>query len=435
MTPSREKESAGIEEDPEAEGHDARPAISRRALLTGGAAAIGGAVLHTAADALSQVPGAMGPPDAPDPTRIQGAPASPRGSRSPSFEAGRLPVARGQVSFTPLQDLDGIITPSDLHFERHHAGIPAIDPERYRLVIHGMVEQPTSFSLDDLKRFPRRSHLGFIECSGNGGSGFNSPNTEVPPQIVDGLFSNSEWVGVPLSTLLAEVGADPDGSWILAEGSDAAVMTRSIPREKAMDDALVAYAQNGEPIRPAQGFPVRLVLPGWEGNTQVKWLRRLEVGDRPWMGREETAHYTDPVRGGNARMFTMTMDAKSIITFPAFPAVLPEEGWWEITGLAWSGRGVIDRVEVSTDGGSTWEEARLDDPVLPRCGTRFRHAWRWDGNETVLQSRAVDETGYVQPTHEEYLAERGPGTRYHYNHIRGWRVTPEGNVLYDARGA
>lgn len=435
MTPSRDTpESHPMEDVDEARSDSPRP-ISRRALLAGGAVAIGGAVLHTAADALSQVPRGTGPQDAPDPTRVQGAPASPRGARAPSVESARVPVARGQVSFTPIQDLDGIITPADLHFERHHAGIPAIDPDEYRLVIHGMVERPTSFSLADLERFPRRSHLGFVECSGNGGSGFNGSNPELSPQVVDGLFSNSEWVGVPLSTLLAEVGVDPAATWILAEGSDAAVMTRSIPMDKAMDDALVAYGQNGEPIRPAQGFPARLVLPGWEGNAQVKWLRRLEVGDGPWMGREETAHYTDPMRDGTARMFTLVMDPKSIITFPAFPAVLPEDGWWEITGLAWSGRGAVERVEISTDGGDTWTEARLEDPVLPRCGTRFRHAWRWDGSETVLQSRAVDETGAVQPTHDEFLEQRGPGTRYHYNHIRGWRVTADGSVLYDARGA
>lgn len=415
------------------DGEDGGRPLSRRTLLAGGAAALGGAVLHTAADALSQVPESLAPPDQPDPTTVQGDLASARGDRAPSVELSRLPVAEGQVSFTPLQDLDGIMTPSDLHFERHHAGIPDIDPDRYRLLIHGMVDRPSSFSLDDLRRFPRGSHLGFIECSGNGGSAFRSSSGELAPQILDGLVSNSEWVGVPLSVLLREVGADPEADWILAEGSDAAVMTRSIPVEKAMDDALVAYAQNGEPLRPAQGFPVRLVLPGWEGNAQVKWLRRLEVGHGPWMGREETAHYTDPMKDGTARMFTLVMDAKSLITFPAFPARLPEEGWWEITGLAWSGRGRIETVEISVDGGQTWEEAALESPVLPRCATRFRHLWQWDGTEALLMSRATDETGYVQPSYEEYLDERGPGTRYHFNHVRGWRVTSDGRVLYHAR--
>ena len=415
-------------------GRNGRP-LSRRALLAGGAAAIGGAILHTAADALSQVPGSLGPPDGPDPTRVQGAPASPRGSRAPGVDLARVPVARGEVSFSPLQDLEGIMTPSDLHYERHHAGIPTIDPDRYRLLIHGMVERPTSYSLADLKRFPKRSHIGFVECSGNGGGAFRTTNPKMSPQVLDGLFSTSEWIGVPLSTLLQEVGADPNASWILAEGSDAALMSRSIPMAKAMEDALVAFGQNGEPLRPAQGYPVRLILPGWEGNTQVKWLRRLELGDRPWMVRDETDEYTDPMRDGTARMFTMVMHSKSIITFPAYPAILPEPGWWEVSGLAWSGKGKVARVEISADGGDTWEAAQLQKPVLPRCGTRFRYLWKWDGGPALLMSRATDETGDVQPTYQEFLDRRGPGTLFHYNHIRGWRVDSDGNVTYDARAS
>lgn len=405
------------------------PSITRRAVIAGGVAALGGAVLHTAAQALSQLPGQPSLPQ--DPTRIQGALAGPRGERAPSVEIQR--AGAGQVSFSPLQDLDGIITPADLHFERHHAGIPSIDPSTYRLMIHGMVERPTSFSLSDLQRFPRASHLGFVECSGNGGRAYTGASEEITPQQADGLFSNSEWIGVPLRTLLQEVGADPEATWILAEGSDAAVMTRSVPMEKALDDALVAFGQNGEPIRPAQGFPARLILPGWEGNAQVKWLRRLEVGDGPWMGREETAHYTDPVEDGRARMFTLVMDTKSLITFPAFPAILSEPGWWEVTGLAWSGRGRIQRVEISADGGETWTDATLQDPVLPKSATRFRYLWQWDGAEAILQSRATDEAGVVQPSHAEFLAARGPSTRYHYNHVRGWRVAEDGRVTYDAR--
>jgi sulfane dehydrogenase subunit SoxC len=410
-----------------------RRVLTRRALIAGGAAALGGVVLHTAADALSQVPGAGAAQAATDgnaaadPTKIQGELAQPVGQRAPSVDLRRS--LGGQVSFTPLEGLDGIITPADLHFERHHAGIPAIDPDRYRLMIHGMVDRPTSFSLADLKRFPRTSHLGFLECSGNGGRSVGTGG-QVSPQQLDGLLSTSEWVGVSLPLLLEEVGADPDATWVLAEGSDAAVLTRSIPMEKARSDAIVAYMQNGEPIRPAQGFPARLLLPGWEGNTNVKWLRRLEVGDGPWMSREETAHYTDPMADGTSRMFSMVMDAKSLITFPAFPAVLPETGWWEITGLAWSGRGKVARVEVTTDGGGTWEDAVLQEPVLPRCATRFRHLWRWDGGEVTLQSRATDETGNVQPSYEEFVEVRGPATRYHYNQVRGWQVAADGNVTY-----
>lgn len=430
---SEEDLSTSSESPPGDPPDDGRRALTRRALIAGGAAALGGVVLHTAADALSQIPGAGGaqPIDpgaqAPDPTKVQGELAGPVGGRAPSVELRRAPA--GQVSFTPLQELDGIITPADMHFERHHAGIPAIDPDRYRLMIHGMVDRPTSFSLADLKRFPRTSHLGFVECSGNGGRSLGTGG-QVSPQQLDGLFSNSEWVGVPLPLLLEEVGADPAATWVLAEGSDAAVLARSIPMEKARDDAIVAYMQNGEPIRPAQGFPARLILPGWEGNTNVKWLRRLEVGDGPWMTREETAHYTDPMADGTSRIFTMVMDSKSLVTFPAFPAVLPEAGWWEITGLAWSGRGKIARVELSVDGGKSWEDAALQEPVLPRCATRFRHVWRWDGSEALLQSRATDETGNVQPSYEEFIDLRGPATRYHYNHVRGWQVASDGSVTY-----
>ena len=334
-------------------------------------------------------------------------------------------------SRTPIEQLPGIITPADLHFERHHAGVPAIDPEQYELLIHGMVDRPMTFTLDDLKRFPAQSRLCFVECSGNGGAAYNrNANRERAPSQIDGLLSTSEWTGVLLSTLLREVGVSRGASWLLAEGGDAALMSRSIPLEKALDDAMIAYGQNGEAIRPAQGYPARLLLPGWEGNAQVKWIRRLEVSDRPSMTREETSKYTDPLADGTARQFSFTMDAKSIITFPAFPNVLPERGWWEITGLAWSGRGRITGVEVSTDGGTTWAPAQLQEPVLSKCATRFRHVWNWDGGEALLMSRAIDETGYVQPDLETQIAARGAGTSYHYNTIRPWKVEADGSVFF-----
>jgi sulfane dehydrogenase subunit SoxC len=334
-------------------------------------------------------------------------------------------------SRTPHEELPGIITPADLHFERHHAGVPAIDPDRYELLIHGMVDRPMTFTLDDLKRFPAESRLCFVECSGNGGAAYTrDANPERSPGQIDGLLSTSEWTGVPLATLLREVGVNPGASWLLAEGGDAAVMSRSVPLEKALDDAMIAYGQNGEAIRPAQGYPARLLLPGWEGNAQVKWIRRLEVSDRPSMTREETSKYTDPLADGTARQFSFVLDAKSLITFPAYPFVLPEQGWWEIRGLAWSGRGKITRVEVSTDGGRTWAQAQLQEPILSKCTTRFRHVWNWDGGETVLMSRAIDETGYVQPDLETLIAARGPGTSYHYNNIRPWRVEEDGRVFY-----
>jgi sulfane dehydrogenase subunit SoxC len=370
-----------------------------------------------------------------DPTKAPGTPTTPLGSRSPFVAPARSPV--GNItgsSLTPLQDLTGTITPSDLHFERHHAGIPVIDPSTHTLFVHGLVERPTMFSLDDLKRFPQVTRTAFVECSGNGelawrSGPFGTPNPGLSPQKVAGLTANSEWTGVSLRALFDEVGAKRDATWFLAEGGDASRLARSIPIEKARDDALVVWAQNGEPIRPAQGFPLRLLLPGWEGSTNVKWLRRLELGTRPWMTRWETATYTDPLADGTARQFAFVMDATSIITSPAHPETIAP-GWRQVSGLSWTGRGVIKRVEVSTDAGRTWEDARLQDPVLPKAHTRFAHMWNWDGREAILLSRATDETGYVQPTRAELMRARGPGTLYHWNFISGWRVMPNGRVFF-----
>ena len=408
--------------------------ISRRAMFGATGGLIAGGLLKTQADALTVGEAAAGPQTAPaDPTKMMGAPTSVLGQRAPGEQPRRRMgnPAVTSSSRTPIEELQGIITPADLHFERHHAGVPAIDPERYELLIHGMVDRPMTFTLDDLKRFPSESRICFVECSGNGGAAYNrNANPERSPSQIDGLFSTSEWTGVPLATLLREVGVSRGASWVLAEGGDAAVMSRSIPLEKALDDAMIAYGQNGEAIRPAQGYPARLLLPGWEGNAQVKWIRRLEVSDRPSMTREETSKYTDPLGDGTARQFSFVMDAKSTITFPAYPYVLPERGWWEIRGLAWSGRGRITRVEVSTDGGRTWAPAQLQEPILSKCTTRFRHVWNWDGGEALLMSRAIDETGYVQPDLETQMAARGEGTSYHYNSIRPWRVEPDGRVFF-----
>ncbi|HXV61376.1 MAG TPA: sulfite dehydrogenase [Vicinamibacteria bacterium] len=397
--------------------------LSRRKLLVGVAGGLGATALG-AEDKRPLVPD--------DTTKLQGPPPTEIGERSPFVKPRRL-VMRAEPSSgsrTPLQDLRGIITPSDLHFERHHAGIPRIDPERYSLLIHGMVERPTVFSLSDLERFPATSRLYFLECSGNGGEALRDPREDMTPQQIDGLTSTSEWTGVPLALLLREVGALAEARWFLAESMDAAVMTRSIPMGKAWEDAMIAYAQNGEPLRPENGYPVRLFLPGWEGNANVKWLRRIELSDRPFFTREETSKYTDPVPGGKARMFTFDMDAKSIITFPAYPQRLTDTGYWEIRGIAWSGRGVITRVELSVDGGQSWQDAELQEPVLPKCHTRFRMLWNWQGQPATLVSRATDETGSVQPTTEEFRRVRGEGTRYHFNHLRAWRVQKDGKVVF-----
>ena len=298
--------------------------------------------------------------------------------------------------------------------------------------MHGMVDRPMVFKMTDLKRYPETSRIHFMECSGNGGGAYN-PNgmrTELSVQQLDGLLSTSEWTGVMLSTILREVGVQPGASWLLAEGSDSAMLSRSVPLEKAMDDAMLAYGQNGEAIRPEQGYPLRLTLPGWEGNAQVKWLRRIEVTDRPTMTREETSKYTDPLKDGTARQFSFVMDAKSVITFPSYPYVLPDSGWWEIKGLAWSGRGKITSVEVSTDGGWNWTEAELQPPILSKSTVRFRHLWNWDGNEAIILSRTTDETGYVQPTVQQLWEARGERTRYHQNHQRAWKVAADGAVTF-----
>jgi len=403
--------------------NDDKTNISRRRLL---AAAGGVAIVRAASGEQIQVAGSTTSVPS-DPTKVPGAPATRLGARSP-FEQPKRRTIGGVISFTPLQDLHGTITPADLHFERHHAGIPTIDPERYELLIHGMVKRPMKFSLAELKRFPATTRICFIECSGN------LPlraKPETTPQFVAGLTSQSEWTGVRLATLFREVGVRPRASWLLAEGSDAAVMTRSIPVDKALDDAIIAYAQNGEAVRPAQGYPVRLLLPGWEGNTSVKWLRRIELSDRAFQTREETAKYTDPLKDGAVRQFSFVMDARSVITFPAYPVRL-EPGWIEIRGLAWTCRGRITQVDVSTNNGNSWEKAELQVPVLPEAHTRFRHLWKWDGRPTGILSRARDETGYTQPTRAELDAARGTPQgpfAYHYNSITGWRIGRDGMVL------
>jgi sulfane dehydrogenase subunit SoxC len=355
--------------------------------------------------------------------------ASELGARSSYAHPKRTPGLStiGSTSATPIQDLFGTITPSDLHYEVHHSGIPTIVPTAYKLLLHGLVARPRAFTLDDLQRLPSETRTCFIECAGN--YPVNAPPTATPQDLA-GLMSQSEWTGVPLRVLFDEVGLRPNARWFLAEGGDPVHLDRSIPVEKGLDDALVAYAQNGEALRPGQGYPVRLVLPGWEGNTNIKWLRRLKLGEAPFMTRWETSRYSDGLPDGRIRQFSFVLDARSIITRPAAPQqILP--GWLNISGLAWSGRGRIARVDVSMDGGTTWQAADLQGPVLPKAQTRFGTMWRWDGNESVLMSRAVDETGYVQPTVGELLAVRGRATGpYHLNPIVAWRVPRDGRIQF-----
>ena len=370
----------------------------RRTFLAAAAAVAGIGGLPRIAGAAAP-PGAVERPVPADPTKVQGTPTNDDGgygSRSQFESEARwrfgTPTKESSWTMTPLEHGMGIITPSGLHFERHHGGITTIDPSRHTLLVHGMVEQAKKYSMADIHRFPSISRTMFIECSGNGLTAWSKPTLKTV-QGTHGLTSTSEWTGVPLALLLRESGIKPGAKWVLAEGADAAVMTRSIPLDKCLDDAFIAYGQNGEAIRPEQGYPIRLMLPGWEGNTHIKWLRRLEVSDVPYQTREETSKYTDLMANGIARQFTFVMEAKSVITFPSGEMKLPAPGFYEVTGIAWSGRGKITRLEVSADGGKTWADAHLQGPVLPICHTRFRFPWPWDGKPAVLQSRATDETG------------------------------------------
>jgi sulfane dehydrogenase subunit SoxC len=394
--------------------HGRTRGVTRRAVLAGSL----GAAVVTLRGARPAAQGAQG---APSP---YGRLPNELGARAPQEQLRRITIPTS--SRTPLQDLHGTVTPSDLHFERHHGGVAVVDPRAYGLLVHGMVERPLTFTLDDLKRFPQTSRLCFLECSGN----FTRTGGEkTTAQALLGLTSQSEWTGVRLATILREVGARPQASWFLAEGQDAAQMTRSVPIREVLDEAMIAYAQNGEALRPEQGYPARLLLPGLEGNASVKWLRRLELADQPFMTREETSRYTDPLPDGTARQFSFVMDARSIITAPSYPQRV-QPGWIEIRGLAWSGRGRIQRVEVSTDRGTRWTAAELQAPVLPKAHTRFRLPWQWDGRPTEILSRAVDETGYVQPEWTALLAARGRRTRYHLNPVTGWTIGADGRVLF-----
>ncbi|HEX6137832.1 MAG TPA: sulfite dehydrogenase [Casimicrobiaceae bacterium] len=391
-----------------------------------------------ASPAVAQAPPGPGVHDVPpDASKVQGYPLADEsyGTRS-QFETEvrrRFKTATAQSSWTmtPLDKGCGIVTPSGLHFERSHGGTAVIDPARHVLYVHGMVREPRKFSMQDIRRFPSMSRIMFIECSGNGLTEWSKPTMRTV-QFTHGLTSTSEWTGVPLATILAEAGVRPGAKWLLAEGGDAAAMTRSIPLAKALKDCFVAYGQNGEAIRPEQGYPLRLMVPGYEGNIHIKWLRRIEVSDAPFMTREETSKYTDLLASGKAVQFSFEMEAKSVITEPSGDMTLEGPGFHEIRGLAWSGRGAIRRVDVSTDGGRTWRRAALQAPVLPICHTRFRLPWQWDGSEAILQSRCVDDTGYVQPTLGQLIAVRGLngpiGSIYHLNAIQSWHVASDGKV-------
>lgn len=331
------------------------------------------------------------------------------------------------ISMSPLHKMKGIITPSGLHFERYHGGVPEVNPDDHRIMINGMVDRPLLLTMDELMSFPSESHIHFLECPANGGMEWRGAQMEAL-QFTHGMISGSEWTGVKLSTILQECGVKPEAKWVLAEGADAAGMTRSIPLDKAMDDTLVVFAQNGEMLRPEQGYPVRLFTPGWEGNTSVKWLRRLEIGDMPWAQREETSKYTDLLADGKARKHSFVQEVNSVITSPCPENPIKRKGLLQLEGMAWSGRGKVKRVDVSLDGGVSWQTAKLKGLVLSKSLTRFGMEINWQGEPLLLQSRAVDETGYVQPTLSQLREARGTSSIYHKNSIHTWQIQTDGTV-------
>jgi sulfane dehydrogenase subunit SoxC len=409
--------------NPETSGQES----SRRRFLKGGAA------LSAALAAGAGLPIAARAQRAPDdPSKVLGAPIRPYGERS-RFEQSvreRSPISKTDEwasSLTPLAETLGIITPSALHYEVHRGGVPDIDPWKHRLLLHGLVDRPVVLTVEEIRRLPSTSRILFLECQGNTFSEWRAP-TGKTVQATHGSTSCSEWTGVPLSLLLREAGVQQGATWIVAEGADGTGNERSIPMAKAMDDILVAYGQNGEAMRPENGYPLRLIVPGWTGNINVKWLRRIKVVDQPYLTRMDGVGQPTLMPDGKARQLQFVLEAKSVITFPSGGQRLPGPGLYEIRGLAWSGRGLVRRVEVSTDGGKTWWDARLQEPVLPLAHTRFRLDWRWDGRETVLQSRCTDETGYVQPTLAELVRVRGLNSIYFNNAIQNWKVAADGSV-------
>jgi sulfane dehydrogenase subunit SoxC len=340
---------------------------------------------------------------------------------------------------TPHHRLDGMVTPAGLHFVVARAGAPDIDPDKHKLLIHGMVKQPLIFTLNDLMRYPMESHIRFIECGGNSAPMWSKTPIQANVQALHGLLSCSEWTGIRLSSLLDEAGVDPKATWMIAEGADGITMQRSIPIAKAMDDAMIVFYQNGEPVMPWNGYPMRLLLPGYEGNMNVKWLRRLKLTDAPVMAINEARQYTLLLDSGKAWRFYYPQEVKSFITRPSPGMQMPSPGYYEISGVAYSGHGRVSKVEVSADGGKSWGLAAMQGPVLPKALTRFRMPWNWNGQPVVLQSRATDEGGNVQPTRYRLIAERGEprGTppvgafpMEHVNCISSWAVDTKGAVSH-----
>jgi len=413
--------------------------LHRRAFLSGGAAFAAAVTGYT----LSDTAAAQGLADEPS-SRKAGVPVQEYGTPSPYEKqvvrtlSNPKAEPRTQHGRTPHHLLNGTLTPNGLHFVISHSGNPDIDPARHRLAIHGMVRRPLVFTLDTLARYPMVSRMAFVECGGNSAPLFSNEPLQASIQAIHGLVSCSEWTGVMLSTLIEEAGIDPKAKWIIAEGADSLALSRSVPIAKALDDAMVALYQNGERIMPGNGYPMRLLLPGWEGNMNVKYLRRLKLVDQPMMSYYEARTYAPILPGGKAYQFYFLQEVKSFITHPSPGLRLAGPGFYEISGIAYSGNGRIAKVMVSADGGRTWAQAALQEPVLSKAFTRFRVPWRWDGGPVVLQSRAWDEGGNVQPTRAEVIAKRGQTAKpvtnplgfpsQHYNGPTSWAVDKAGEV-------
>lgn len=401
---------------------------SRRRFLVASASVAGTAIAGRAlADSLADVP-----------SRELGAPLGVRNGRSQYVELSLTPGAGPGVrnvdpsqainSKTPLEKLVGVITPTDLHYERSHSGTADLDPSKHRLLIHGMVKKPLVLTVDDLTVMPSVSRIHFIECTGNGWENWKKADENVTVQDAYGLISTNEWTGVPLRYLIDLVGKDRGSNWMLAEGGDGASVDRSIPlTDEIMNEALIAFGQNGEPLRPANGFPIRLIMPGFEGNLNIKWLRRLKFGNEPWMTRWETDRYTQLLADGKARQFQLRMETNSVITSPSGMMEI-QPGYNRITGLAWSGHGKIAKVEVSTDAGKTWNDAQLNHPVLPRAQCRFQMDWEWDGKPTKIVSRSTDERCHVQPDRNSFIEQMGTSALFHYNAQQTWSIDAAGRV-------
>jgi sulfane dehydrogenase subunit SoxC len=414
--------------------------INRRALLGQGIAIAGVGTVATvtgaAAEALKDSPWSL----------EMGGPTPPAQMASP-FEKDVVRTLsnpnnefRNSHARTPHHLLNGTVTPNSMHFSINHAGIPNIDPAQHKLVIHGMVRQPLEFTLEKLSRYPLVTRMAFVECAGNSAPMFSNEPMQITAQAIHGLVSNSEWAGVKLSMLLDEAGIDPKAKWLIAEGADAHFLDRSVPVKKAYDDAIVAIYQNGERLMPGNGYPMRLLLPGYQGNMNVKFLRRIKAVDQAAMTFFETKNYSQILPGGKTWRFHFLMEVKSFITHPSFSLNLKEPGFYAISGVAYSGAGRIAKVTVSADGGKSWGEAALQGPVHDKAFTRFVMPWRWDGQPAILQSRAWDEAGNVQPLRAEFVAARGQTKQplasplafpnQHYNSLTSWAVDSKGEIKH-----